>query len=204
MFAATATFGNRSKVRRTIEELDQARFLPTERRTARAVDTCQYPMHTEAPAIDPVSNVVSRVMHKLWCSIMRYDLERDCAFTAFVWGIWVIALQPISASTVVPSVRGLRLCNEIFAAIPIPSDMVWGVMTAIPALLQMLWMKDMTNLRGRSIAMVVQASAFLCFTLLLAMENPRTTGIPMYAALALAQLVCLAHLSHKRYCGPHE
>lgn len=136
--------------------------------------------------------------------MMRYDRERDCAFTAFVWGLWVTTFQPISASAFVTSVRGLRLCNEIFAAIPIPSDIIWGLITALPALFQMLWMKDMTSLRGRSIAMVIQSSAFLCFTLLLALENPTTTGIPMYAALAIAQLVCLAQLSHKRYCGPHE
>ena len=130
---------------------------------------------------------------------MRYDLERDCAFTSLAWGIWVTVLQPISSSN--PSVRGLRLLNDVFSWLPFPSDIAWGILLIIPAVTQFAYMTKPHKLRIRICSMWMQALVFLSIVYLLAVDNWRTTGIPIYGALAIGQIIRYMQLSRTLHCG---
>ncbi len=197
ILASRQTF-HRSEVRHAIQGDDESRYLPEHTPRLVNLSIC----NPEENSDDKERGKIGAIGHWIWKKMMRYDLERDCALTALIWGTWVIIFHPITS--IPRTAYGLRLCNELFAWLPFPSDITWGLITTIPAILQMYFITDIKALKVRSTLMVINSSAFLAYTLLLALENPRTTGIPMYAALAIAQLVCLAQLSRKRFCGTHE
>ena len=164
-------------------------------------DSRNHILQLATQTIDPTcsSPLGLSLSDRLWRWTMRYDLERDCAFTSLAWGIWVTFLQPISSSN--PSVRGLRLLNDVFSWLPFPSDIAWGVMLIVPAVTQFVYMTKPHKLKIRIYSMWMQALVFLSIVYLLAVDNWRTTGIPIYGALAIGQIIRYMQLSRTLHCG---
>ena len=140
---------------------------------------------------------MSTISRYFWKELVDYSLERSCAGTAFMWGLWVLLWKPISSGS--PMVAGLHLMDEVFGWLPFSSDFAWGALTILPALLHIRFIIADTDQKVRGHLALFKAAVFLFITLLIGMANWRTTGIAMYGGLAVAEFACYAQLVHRRH-----
>lgn len=153
-----------------------------------------------ASAARTAARAIAMILDSFWRIIMRHDLERHSAVMALAWGMWVLILQPIHIMN--PSMRGFWLLSQSVDWLPWNADITWGILVSTPAVLQLCFLGYGDLIKARGATMLFQATTMLFIVILLALDNWRSTGIPMYGGLAVAHLISYAQLAHKRFSSP--
>lgn len=147
-----------------------------------------------------VPALTSKVSPSIWSWFMRYDLERHAATTSAGWALWVVLWHPIHRAGISSTLGGFYAMDLLFHFLPFASDYIWGPAILIPSLLQIVSINSDTRLVLRKRCQLAQAFVFLVATILIAITNWQSPGVPMYGMLSLLQCINYTHLDLKQTC----
>ena len=150
-----------------------------------------------------MKGIFARFDHWIWVVSKNYNLELHAAITAAWLGAQLLIFQPLSSGN--PSMRGFILMNNVASFLPWKSDFTWGALLFVPAAIQIANIFNTARLKTRGLACIMLAMIFSFFALMLLLDNHRSTGIPMYSMLTVANIIVFVQLTKRRIIGiSHE
>lgn len=121
------------------------------------------------------------------------DLDKKCALTALCWGGWVVATRCFNSS---PGFTYFIAATRVLL-LPGPPEYWWGGLFCVTGGLQ-IHGRFAGIFRLRMSAAILACTIWLALAAAFALQNPLSTGIPMYSLFAFANAALYYQVGTRR------